>query len=336
MARSNITIYDVAARAGVSKSTVSRVLQNDDRVSDRAREAVETAIQELSYVPAASARGLRSGENTSVGLLIRNIYTPIYAQLNYHLQNQFLRLGRHIIQESVVGPYREFNEERLLQNLVSLRVKGIIVASGTIPSEAVANYAKRLPIMVVGRPEPNETLHNVAYAQESHGQMMAEHLYSMGHREIVIETVEMEYSMGSWARNDALIRHAEKLGMTTHPVDVTHDPDYSDILNRVIRGSDSTAVVALHDKRALQLWRLLRAEGIRVPEDLSIMGSDGVLPGGDLLGLVSLRQPVEKIAEVAASNMNDLIDGRAPATPPIRESVRGWITKGTTVARIEL
>lgn len=327
------TILDVARAAGVSKSTVSRVIQKDPRVSDQADRAVREAMRELNYVPIAAAQDLRMPDTNSIGLLLRNVDTPIYAQLNYHLHKYFRSHGYAVVQETAVGKHPVDEETSQLAHIRGLRVSGIVVASGTIPSEALAWHASQVPLIVVGRPETDQSLHNVAYDQHANGRLIIEHLYERGHRSIVIQTISPQASLGSATRAAAAVERASELGMDVTEFDVTGGVDYEDLINRVIRVGHASAVCCLYDRLALSLWTQFEANGLRVPEDISVIGSDGVMDGLNFIGLSTLRQPVERVSELTAEAMMAFIRSGEP-DEPLRHLLPGWILPGRTVATL--
>lgn len=330
------TIVDVASRAGVSKSTVSRVLRGDVRVSPKAQKAVSQAIEDLHYIPTAAARALRSQPSNNVGLLTRNISTPAYSQLSYLLQRRMGERGYHLIHEGVVNE-APLQEPELLDSLAALKVRGILVASGVISSEDLKKYAERLPLVVVGRPEPDLSLHNVAYDQELHGRLVAEHFYNMGHRRIVVQVVLPTNSVGSYVRSQSTLKWARELGMTVFTVDVSQRVDFDDFIYRVVRGESVTGISCVYDRWMLKTWRELRARGMSVPDDISLFGSDGLLDGVDLFGLSTVRLPVEQVADRAAQVMTDLIERPEEISPggkPVRELIPGWILPGKTVRAV--
>ncbi|MDH2456223.1 LacI family DNA-binding transcriptional regulator [Corynebacterium bovis] len=330
------TITDVAAAAGVSTSTVSRVLRGDGRVADATRTRVTEVVRDLGYVPTAAARSmrggsLRTGGGESLGLLIRNIDSPYYARLNLLLQKRLRARGFHVVQETVVGPH-PVSEEELLANIASLRVRGILVASGSVPSPVLVEWSSRVPLVVVARPEPSPGLHCIANDEPANGRALAGHLHSLGHRRIVVEVVDPAHSLGSHVRSAALVARARELGVEVTEYDVTAGHDVDDLVDRVVRGTGATAVACLHDRLLLAVWRGLRARGLSVPGDVSLTGSDGLTDGVDLLGLTTVRQPVERIAELAGDLVVDLVGGGGPdpADGPVRRTVPGWLLTGTT------
>lgn len=321
------TIYDVANRAGVSKSTVSRVIRGDSHVSDIARQAIEAAIAELGYVPSQAARTLRAAREPTVGILTRNIDAPAYAKLNHQLHMRLRDAGYYLVHEAIAGRH-PINETELLDNLLSLKVEYLLVATGSFPSAQLRRYARQVPLIVIGRPEPDPAMHNIAYDQKLHGKMTAEYLYELGHRTIAVQTVDERFSLGSYVRTKEISRRARELGMTVHCSNVSGKVDYDDVINRVIRGYGVTAIACLYDRYLLKMWRRLEAYGISVGNEVSLIGSDGLLDGADILGISTIRLPVELLADRTVQIIDLLRED--PQIPPVRELIPGWLLHGNT------
>lgn len=325
------TILEVAATAGVSKSTVSRVINGDTAVSLAAKDAVEHAIASLGYTPSFAARQLRRSSVRSVGLFSSAIDTPIFAALNMYLQEVLRPGGFHVVQETIVGRAPHVHREHL-ENLIRLGVEGLITAVGALSSELIAEYHRRLPLIVMGRPEANVAVHNIAFDEDGHGRLSIDHLYRLGHRRIIVQTKRPEESMGSFVRSTAAIRYAREHGMrviAAPPQRIFTDPSW---LAAQVR-SGVTAALCAFDRWALDTWRAALAAGLRVPDDLSLVGADGMLDGIDLLGLTTIRKPVEVVARRTAEVMTGLLTQGAPAAP-VRESHRGILLIGNTTAAV--
>lgn len=321
------TIFDVAAESGVSRSTVSRVLQNDQRVADATREKVQRAVAKLGYVPNAAARHMRSPGRRSIGLLIRNISSPYYAKLNSFLQTELRTRGYHVVQESVIGQH-PVDERELLENLISLRVQGVIIASGSVSEDLISEWAPRLPLLVLGREVSDPTINYIAHDEKHNGRLIADRLHELGHRNVVVETTPQDYSWGSHTRSVETIRRCRELGMevTEHSISTVEDPAHT---YAVVQQTGASVVACLHDPSLVKLWELLLNDAQRVPDDLNLFGSDGVSDAIDILGLSTIRRPVEELAKQGAEVILRLIDKhKAPA--PVRRTLPGTLVPGRT------
>jgi LacI family transcriptional regulator len=144
-----VTLAMVADAAGVSPSTVSRILTGNARVSDDKRAAVEEAIAELKYQPNVLARGLAQGRTLSIGVLTQDINSPFYGEALRGIEDELVGTG--IVPLFVSGHWNLQDELERMSHLLSRRVDGVIVLTGRLPDEQIREYAQRVPIVVAGR-----------------------------------------------------------------------------------------------------------------------------------------------------------------------------------------
>lgn len=323
------TIVDVAAAAGVSKSTVSRVVQNDAKVAEETRARVLAAIEELGYVPAWSAQLMRGEPLPSIGLFVSSVDIPIFGLLNRYLHEELNSLGYYVLQETIVNS-TEQGRESAMENLTRMPIQGLMVSVGGAEAQLHQRFAERLPLVVVGRPEPTGKIHAVEYDEEFHGRILVDHLAELGHTKIAMQDARMSRTMGTWVRVQAQMKRAEELGLeysATHTFGMSEEELERWLVGVVETGH--TAVMSMFDRKMVQIMQIAKRLGIRIPEDISLTGSDGVMDGVDLLGLTTVRKPVELVGRTAARLMVEIVEG-PPPTRPIRESFRGELILGRT------
>ena len=144
-----VTLGMVAQAAGVSPSTVSRILNGTAAVHEAKRAAVEAAVQRLGYVPNPVARGLAGGRTLSVGVVTHAIDSPFYGVALRGIEETLDRVGYSAL--FVSGQWNAQEEARAIEVLRSRRVDGIIVLSGRLGDAALRQVAKALPVVVTGR-----------------------------------------------------------------------------------------------------------------------------------------------------------------------------------------
>lgn len=307
-------------------------MQNDARVAPSTRTRVLEAIEELGYVPALSAQLMRAEPEPTIGLFVSSVDIPIFGQLNRYLHEELTALGYHVLQETIVSSTRS-EQESAMENLVRMPIKGMLVSVGGVEKELHHKFAERVPLLVVGRPEPTHTLHTVGYDEDYHGEILVNHLAELGHRKIMMQDALMNRTMGTWVRVQAQKRRAAELGIE---FDATYTSSMNDqqleqwLLQTVEDGY--TAIMTVFDRRLVQLLQASRRVGIRVPEDISMTGSDGVMDGVDLLGFTTVKKPVELVGRSAARRIVELVEEGEPAAV-INEKYRGDLIVGTTAGR---
>ncbi|KQS08798.1 hypothetical protein ASG04_07600 [Curtobacterium sp. Leaf183] len=325
------TIVDVAARAGVSKSAVSRVLSGTGRFSDETRERVERAAAELGYVANAMARGLVSGRTHTIGMLVRDASSMLYTALHAVMEQRASELGYRVVTTTGVG--RVEDEKSALASLVSMRVDGLVVCSGLLPSADIAEFAPRIATVVAGRPELHPALSSVYCDEVDGGQRIADAVADAGHTDVVVLTVPLDNAITQHARSQAMAGRLRDRAVNAIDIDASfvRPPDdvAADVVE-VMRESGATAVMCPTDRLMLDVCEALSKRGVGVPRDVSVTGFDGVYPlASDWIGFTTLQQPVERIGREAI----DLVIGRIedPGRTVEHRPLRGTVLPGRTL-----
>lgn len=325
------TILDVAARAGVSKSAVSRVLSGTGRFSDETRERVERAASELGYVANAMARGLVSGRTHTIGMLVRDASSMVYTALHAVMERRASELGYRVVTTTGVG--RVEDEKSALAALVSMRVDGLVVCSGLLPAAEIAEFAPRIATVVAGRPELHPALSSVYCDEADGGARIADAVADAGHTSVAVLTVPQDNALTQYARSQAMVERLRNRDVRVVDLDASFVRPPADIAADVaetIARDGVTAVMCPTDRLMLDLCDTLRRFDVEVPGDVSVTGFDGVSPlANDWIGFTTLEQPIERIGREAI----DLVVGRIedPSSPVEHRSLRGRVIPGRTL-----
>lgn len=302
------TMEDVARSAGVSRSTVSRVFQNaGERVSPDALIKVHEAARRLGYVHNLVASGLAMRHGRQLGLLIRDATNPAYGHLHAEMNRAVEAGGRTLI--SVTAFRHDYGSAEVegLNRLIGQRVAGVFVGTGVTAAEDLVETVTATPMMILGRPNEHPQIESVSYDERTHGRLMAEQIAARGHRRIAVLTAPLLYSRVFDLRIRSLVERCAELGVTTVPVELLP------VERGVVRALDTarderlSCIVCPVDYVALDLLRAASERGVRVPEDVSTVGFDGLGDGLDLLGLATLRLPVPEAARQAVARMEELL-----------------------------
>lgn len=328
------TIKDVAARAGVSKSAVSRALLGQGEVSPETRERIEEAAEELGYLANAMAAGLRSSTRT-IGVVLRDVNRPYYGALYAALQAQAEERGYRLVTATSARELDVTAAIGALRSLVSLQVDGLIIASAQLPSEQLVPFVDRVPIVVAGRMELRTAVPG-AYCDDGHGgAVLAEHLLDRGHTRIAVGLVQAEYSLSQHLRGRAMIDRIQSGGCEPVVIPVDDDRAMRSVVGDVLADPTITAFMCPTDTSMVDVMDELRIRGEDVPRSLSLTGYDGIGPlAAPLLGLTTFRQPMEEIGAVAVDLLVDAIEGRAPEPGREHVAIRGTLIAGRTVADV--
>jgi LacI family transcriptional regulator len=329
-----ITISDIAERANVSASTVSRVLRNSAGVADNKREAVMHAVAELKYQPNIFAQSLASGQSMTIGVLTQNFGSPFYDGI---LQGILLGLEETDYWPLFAdGRWQPAIENQALELLLARRVDGLILVGGQIEEGKLHKVAADTPLVVVAR-EIATMIDQCLYVDNFQAAYRAtQYLLDMGHRDIAHITAPTEYQDLIDDVNKRRLAYQQALrdaGIEPDPRLVVEGNllQQSGVLAvemLLSRGRPFSAIFAANDQMAFGARLALYRRGIRVPEDVSIMGFDNEPSAAYMVPpLTTVRQPAVQMGQEAARAVLSLIDGKPLHLKPfhgeliIRESV---------------
>lgn len=328
-----VTISDVAAAAGVSRATATRALKGEGRFAEQTRERILEVAERLGYVPNLMAAELAAGRTGTVGLMLRDASNPAYGLLFSRLQDEAHRRGLDLVTVTIGADEQGAKQVGALHRLLGMRVAGLIVATGGISGAQLEPFADQVPIIRAGRVEESARIHTAHYDDPGHGRMLAAHVLALGHRHVVVLSGTPEASYPEHLRAQAMRATLEEGGATVVSISAGARPDEGvDRAMDAVRAG-ATAVMCASDYRQLAMMRAARAAGLGVPDDLSVTGCDGILPGADLLGLTTVRIPVEAVAAAAVETMQTLLTASEPV-PAVRRSFAGELVVGTTAAAL--
>ncbi|MCJ1715810.1 LacI family DNA-binding transcriptional regulator [Curtobacterium sp. VKM Ac-2922] len=330
------TILDVAAAAGVSKSVVSRALAGAYGVAPATVDRVKQAAIDLGYVANANARGMSAHRTHTLGAFVRDASTPFYGHLLTAFQLRAAERGYRVVTATGAGSFPIAEERRALETLVSLRVEGLIVCSGALPVEDVLPFARRIPTVVAGRPERDESVSSVYCDERGGGRALADRVADLGHERVAVLTVSPSGSLTQSARTDAMVRRLRARGVDVLRIrseDHGADPRSLDsFIDQLLQAGGVTAVMAPSDLWAVGVLEAMRRRGLQAPADLSVTGYDGILPyATELLGITSWRQPLGVIGALSVDDVVDQIDGRTSSAT--HTAIDGALVAGRTLAR---
>ncbi|MFG6458928.1 LacI family DNA-binding transcriptional regulator [Roseateles sp. BYS96W] len=326
-----VTLEQVAELAGVSPSTVSRILNGTAAVSQIKKDAVQAAIQALGFRPNPVARGLAGGRTLSVGVVTQIISSPFYGEALLGIERELERAG--YVPMFVSGNWHEDGERKAIATLLSRRVDGVIVLAGRMADAELARISDTLPVVVVGRQLSGPQLFSFGFDNREGGRLATQHLIDQGHRRIA-------FIAGDLLHDDAVERqkgYFEALAAAGIPQDpdLIVQSDYTEAgglqsVSRLLeRNTHFTALFASNDQMAIGACLGLHRCNLRVPDDVSLVGFDDlVLARYAMPPLTTVRQSVYEIGTEAAKAMLDMLRGNAPqaALPGpelvVRESTR--------------
>jgi LacI family transcriptional regulator len=298
------SIADIAKRLRLSNSTVSKALNGYDDVSVVTRELVRKTAVELGYQPSAAARSLRRGRTDKIGLFLNTSITYVVDYLSGVLPGAVLT-AQDWGQNLLIYTITDNDPGHLLKVCRSGEVDGVILFSTHYNQQTIdALLESRFPFVVMGRQIADDRVSYVVPDYYQGSMIAAQHLIALGHRRIAF-TTRPELGTANSARLRGYLDALDAAGIAVDDrliVETRIQPHSGTAPTRSLLELDSppTAICAFHDLIAIDAINVAHEYGLRVPEDLSIVGFDGLRAGlMTVPQITTLVQPLETIGQRA-------------------------------------
>jgi len=313
-----VGIKDVASRAGVSIGTVSNVVNRPHVVSEATRTRVQSVIQELGYVRDESARQLRAGHSRMLALLVLDLGNPFFVDVARGAEQAAHDEGLNVI--TCNSGQRRDREASYLAMLAEQRVRGVLLSPVDTSGESLTAFQRSgIPYVFVDRSVPMHEACSVSVDDVVGGQLAAQHLIETGHTSIAFVNgpAVLAQCRDREAGVRAAVEHAPSPGRHLSVIEVNGLDVASgrDAGARILGLSPRpTAVFCANDLVALGVLQAMVAAGVRVPEEMAIVGYDDIeFAAAAAVPLTSVRQPAVKLGRKAAQL---LIDETADRSEP--------------------
>lgn len=324
-------MQEVARQAGVSLSTVSKAFNNTGRLSPQTRQRVLKAAAELHFRPNALIRSLQVGKTFSIGVYTWDFHVDPSFDITMHL-TQGIAEGIAAARYDMIffSHFPERTPDSVAATCLDGRADGVIIGPLTVEEAGLnAMAAAKLPTVALYRREVPEGVGYVAIDNASGIAAVMDHLVGLGHQRIAYFAPMVTFDYAE--RKLAFKESAARLGLERDSLlciqGQIHVPSIEPACEQLLEMSDApTALIAGDDCEALRWIQALSERGIRVPEDISVVGFDDTVAAASV-GLTTVRQDARTVGRTAAEFVKALIDG-APVEDcrvllPVELVVRG-------------
>ncbi|PXY21392.1 LacI family DNA-binding transcriptional regulator [Prauserella muralis] len=325
------TMEDVAVRAGVSRALVSLVFKDSPKVSEQRRAAVLAAAEELGYQPHVMARALASRTSTVLGVLVSDLRNAFFAEVIEGLDSAAREAGFELVLNT--GSRSPSREKAALHSLLSFHPAGVVLLSPVLPAATIEQAARKCPTVLVSRSSRLSTVDTVNDDGVAGARLAVEHLVALGHRRIA-------HLDGGSATTAAARRRGYRQAMQAHGLtplvvasehtDTAGEKSVHQLLGSTRREQWPTALVAGNDFNAFGAMSALEEEGLRIPEDISVVGYDNTsLAALKRVSLTTVDQPRMEMGRLAVEALLERVRGErsAPARHLLHPSL---VVRGTT------
>jgi DNA-binding LacI/PurR family transcriptional regulator len=325
------TMEDVAREAGVSRALVSLVFRGKPHVSEQRRKAVLEAAERLGYRLNATASNLARRESRVLALVLIDVLNPIIVEGAESLQDHAESAGYRVVLG--LANRSAQREQAVVETLLQYRPDGLILIGSRLATPVIASLARQVPTVLIGRIARDPSIDCIAIDDTRGSALVVEHLAALGHRSIV--HIDGGTGAGAAPRRTGYRRAMARLGLGEHidviPGDFTEDAGAKAARLLLDRKELPTAVFAADDLVALGVLEELRAAGVRVPQEVSVVGfDDTTIARMQSIALTTVSQPIAEMTALAVDAVTTRM--RTPDSPRVATVVEPHLVERRTTA----
>lgn len=313
------TLNDVAKVAKVSATTVSRVINRRGYLSKETIAKVEAAMKKLNYRPNIIAKQLQAQRTMAIGILVPTIANPFFGQLTYELERRFFKSGFRVM---IGNAENDIDKERkYLQQLLARQVDGLVIATHNHQQQIPEYQHTNMPIVSIDR-YLRFTIPNISSDNYQGGRQATQALLDRGARHILHTDSEQLFDRHDYLCQQAYEDVMKEHGLTPHTYGVDFGSTREDklvLFNKLFTDYPAVdGIFASNDMDAILLLQVAQQRGIKVPDDLQIIGYDGVPTTRMMVPeLATMEQPIGEIAQQAVKILQREINHQ-----PVKDSYK--------------
>ena len=322
-----VTIKDIARKAGVSHSTVSRALLGNRLISPETTERIRRMAADMGYRPSAAARSLKTHRSQVIGVIVSNIDDPYFSEVLQGIETIAQQSGHSLfIAASQRDPERE---DAIVQTMVEHRVEGVIICSSSFSAQRGRRFVEYdVPIVSVNNQAAEDYRYSIYHDDVAGSREVTAHLINLGHARIAY----LGNALSGRTNLDRLAgyQYEMKAARLSAPPEYLQQISYGQpgsieqAVERLLRMSaPPTALVCYNDMMAIELLRALHRAGARVPQDISIAGFDNIVFSAYASPpLTTFDQPKRFIGEEAGRLLLNLLGASGAEQADAADNVR--------------
>lgn len=324
--KKSVTMKDVASLAGVSVGTVSRVINNEKGIKEITLQKVTQAIEELNYIPDAYARGMKKSKTETVALILPSIWHPFFSEFAYFVEKELSNLNYKLLLCNISSGKREIDYIKMLQEN---KVDGIIA----ITYSDIEDYlATNIPFVSIDRTYANKEIPCVTSDNKAGGKLAAQKLIEKGCQEFAFIGGHNSTTNTTKDRRQYFETYLKEQNKIYHILDL-EEPIHNleeNIKQLFTSHPNIDGIFTVNDFTALDVIRTLEKMGRSVPDEVQVIGYDGIrLASGRDYPVTTMKQPVDTMANEAVRILMGIINHtphQLQVTLPIRY-IEGPTTK---------
>lgn len=310
-----ITIKDIAREAGVSIASVSRALNGQDGIGEEKRERILEVCERFSYTPNGLARGLVKRGTDTIGIIMPDIQSPFYSELMVKASDAAHKKGYKVL---LCNSFREIpTEAQYLKLLVESQVQGILIFPiGPRSLDSMEKYGKNVPVVALNELPEKSRIPYVCADEERAGTLATEYLISRGCKDLVFigfkaERLAHRYRASSFLKTAARMRIPARIFEGHSDFRSSFERGYEHFKQFLLSGEPMPdGIVAASDATANGIVKACRENGLRIPNDFSLIGFDNISTELPYLELTTVAVSHEEQTEKAVALLDQLVRGR--------------------------
>jgi DNA-binding LacI/PurR family transcriptional regulator len=311
------TIHSVAQEAGVSISTVSKVIHNTGSISEQTRKKVFQAMNKLNYHPDVAAASLRGKKTKVIGLLVPDISNPFYAEVARSIEDRSRELGFNVMMCNTDNDAEK--EKEYLSLLTRQRIDGIVVASAFRSTDLLEGLLEKgIPIALIASEIPKLSIDTVTVDDYKGGYLATSYLLSLGHKRIAIIVENVRSNIPRLEAFRDAMEEAELPILDGYIIktEAMIQKGYEGARQLLSLQERPTAIFACNDLLAAGVIQAAKEMGFNIPEDVSVIGFDNtVLSTTTSPMLTTVAQPVKEMG----AKVIDLLTKEMQTSKPYKE-----------------